>query len=39
MPVMGTFTLDAIMTVNTRELDGIGVVPMDASVERRQIMT
>jgi hypothetical protein len=39
IPVMGTLTADAIMTVRTRELDGIGVVPMDARVESKQMMT
>jgi hypothetical protein len=39
MPVMGTLTLWAIMTVKTSEELGIGVVPMLASVESRQMMT
>jgi hypothetical protein len=38
MPVMGTLTLWAIMTVKTSEELGIGVVPMLASVESRQMI-
>lgn len=39
MPVMGTPTLAMIMTVSTRDDEGMGVVPMDARVERRQMIT
>ena len=39
IPVIGTDTLPAIMTVSTRDELGIGVVPIEASVESRQIIT
>lgn len=39
IPVSGMLTLARIMTVSTRDDEGIGVVPMDARVDRRQIIT
>ena len=38
MPVMGTPTDWAIMTVRTREDEGMGVVPMEARVESSTMM-
>jgi len=38
MPVIGTLTLPAIMTVRTSEELGMGVVPIEAKVDSRQIM-
>ena len=39
MPVIGTLTLPAIMTVRTSEELGMGVVPIEARVDKRQMMT
>ena len=38
LPVIGTFTDPAIITTKTRELEGMGVVPIDASVESKMMM-
>jgi hypothetical protein len=39
IPVTGRLIELQIMTIRTREADGMGVTPMDAKVERSTTMT